>query len=445
MFHHTCAEEASTRASISTSSVRYSGHSRSRFFSKSKFYTSRFAFVALALLSFEKRGVSVSAFTVVRQNNSCDINRIVFGTAAISKAENPQELLDEDYRKRFRRFDLARTYGAGASEKIFGEWMSSRQVDRSSVDIITKGGMGSDAFGRPDRPLLTHSELMEEVSVSLQALQTDFVNLYMFHRDDPRIPAETFVLWANELVDAGKIGRWGVSNWSFERFRAAHSFAIENGFEPPSSNSPQFSLAVPQCEVWPTTHSISAPEEISKIRWYEENNVELLCWEVLAKGFMAKPDLWPQHEVDPSSFDDPVHLGSEEWRIQRLQKAYCNPENYRRREVAMELAKSCGCNLAQIAVLYPLTVGKHISVIFGTKNAKNLEDMVSLQHLHLDEEALMRLAGTVPIKSVQMAGANNVRTFRHTKIGIQESSSFTKKNAPVLDRLRLFAFRTDNK
>mmetsp|Transcript_26399 Transcript_26399/g.47884 ORF Transcript_26399/g.47884 Transcript_26399/m.47884 type:complete len:122 (-) Transcript_26399:322-687(-) len=121
MFHHTCAEEASTRASISTSSVRYSGHSRSRFFSKSKFYTSRFAFVALTLLSFEKCGVSVSAFTVVRQNNSCDINRIVFGTAAISKAENPQELLDEDYRKRFRRFDLARTYGAGASEKIFGE------------------------------------------------------------------------------------------------------------------------------------------------------------------------------------------------------------------------------------------------------------------------------------------------------------------------------------
>ena len=69
---------------------------------------------------------------------------------------------------------------------------------------------------------------------------------------------------------------------------------------------------------------------------YESSNVSLVLYrKVLAKGFMAKEDLWPEEEVDPSTFDDPVEKGSDAWRVQRIQKAYCNPENYRRRNLAI--------------------------------------------------------------------------------------------------------------
>lgn len=341
--------------------------------------------------------VAVEAFTVERRPDAHDIKRIVFGTAALSKAADPASILDAAYSKGFRRFDLAHTYGGGESERIFGRWLESRtglgRVNRDELNIITKGGIGDDAFGDPDRPLLTRECLLSEVDESLNALKVTHVDLYMYHRDDPRLPVENFVDWMNQVLNSGKVKRWGVSNWTFERFKAAHSYAKANGLVPPSANSPQYSLAAPAGEIWPSTYSISAPENEEEIDWYQDRGIELLCWEVLAKGFMAKSDLWPEHEVDPATFSAPVTRGSDEWRLQRIQRAYCNSENYRRRHLAVQLAELTGCKLAQIAMLYPLTRGRHISVIFGSSKVDHLDDMVALRHMNIDDEAMMLLAG----------------------------------------------------
>ncbi len=223
--------------------------------------------------------VSINGFSVQKQNNANAIHRIVFGTAALSKAEDPIDMLDAAYEKGIRRFDLARTYGMGESERIFGEWFQARNIDRCSIDVITKGGIGMDRYGDADRPLLTKQSLEEEVDVSLNTLNLDHVDMYMFHRDDSRLQAGKFVEWINAIVETGKIKRWGVSNWSFDRFRAAHDYATKHGLVPPTANSPQFSLAAPACDVWPTTQSISQPHHEKEIAWYQENGVELLCWE----------------------------------------------------------------------------------------------------------------------------------------------------------------------
>ena len=220
-----------------------------------------------------------SAFTIERNRNAHSIKRIVFGTAALSKSDDPDALLSAAYEKGFRRFDLAHTYGAGESERIFGRWLSLSGVDRAELDIITKGGIGNDAFGDPDRPLLTRESLFGEVDESLAALGTDHVNLYMYHRDDARLTVEDFVDWMNVVIKTGKAKRWGVSNWNFNRFQAAYNYATERGLVPPSANSPQYSLAAPEEEVWPSTYSISAPEKDSEIDWYADHKIELICWE----------------------------------------------------------------------------------------------------------------------------------------------------------------------
>jgi len=103
---------------------------------------------------------------------------------------------------------------------------------------------------------------------------------------------------------------------------------------------------------------------------------------------MAKEELWRQEDVDESTFDLPVERGSNEWRLQRIQKAYCNKENYRRRDLAIRLARDSGLKLAQIAMLYPLTKGKHISVIFGSSKSHHIDDMVELQHFNIDDTAM---------------------------------------------------------
>mmetsp|Transcript_21090 Transcript_21090/g.32049 ORF Transcript_21090/g.32049 Transcript_21090/m.32049 type:complete len:236 (-) Transcript_21090:23-730(-) len=202
-------------------------------------YKSIAALLALSMSS------TAGAFSVQKNQNVNAIHRIVFGTAALSKADDPHGMLDDAFNKGVSRFDLARTYGMGASERIFGECLVSRNIDRRDIDLITKGGIGMDVYGDPDRPLLTKDDLMSEVDDSLSTLNVEDVDLYMFHRDDARFGVDKFVDWINAIVKIGKVKRWGVSNWSFERFQAAYEYATENGLVPPSANSPQFSLAAP--------------------------------------------------------------------------------------------------------------------------------------------------------------------------------------------------------
>lgn len=256
----------------------------------------------------------------------------------------------------------------------------------------------------------------------------------MFHRDDARLGVEQFVEWINKIAETGKIKRWGVSNWSFIRFKAAHEYAVENNLVPPTANSPQFSLAAPVCDVWPSTQSISQPKHVDEIEWYAKRGVELLCWEVLAKGFMAKEDLWTEKEVDPCTFDAPVERGTDSWRLQRIQKAYCNPENYRRRNLATKLAKKSNLKLAQIAMLYPLTKGKHISVIFGSSKPHHIDDMVALQHFNIDDTAMNLFVNPGSVTNnffpfrpqfVMDNARNKVQPFRKSRT---ESPAFVKSD-----------------
>lgn len=331
---------------------------------------------------------SATAFSM-KMAASANNGRVVFGTAAISNAENPFEVLDSAYAKGVRRFDLARTYGHGASEALFGEWLVARGINRRSIHIITKGGMGDDKYGDPTRALLTRQCLMEEIDASLDALKVQDVDMYMFHRDDPRIPVGQFVTWANEIIEQGKAFSWGVSNWSFERFQQAHDFARKEGLRPPTANSPQLSLASPACEVWPTTYTVSGDEYKHQLDWYQQNGVELVCWEVLAKGFMAVPDLWSEETIDRTLMDKEVEIGTDEWRLQRIQRAYCTNENWRRRRNALKVAEDFGMTLAQVAALYAMSVSPCVSVILGFLEPNQIDDVADLHHYIFDNSCVV--------------------------------------------------------
>jgi hypothetical protein len=273
-----CLNEESSPCLV-TQRKRYSGKRKSTNATKLQKGVGSSILAAIFILSSVSSPQGATAFSVQKTPNANSIHRIVFGTAALSKAEDPHGMLDAAFEKGVRRFDLARTYGMGESERIFGEWLQSRDINRRDIDLITKGGIGMDKYGDPDRPLLTRDNLKEEVSLSLRTLNVEDVDLYMFHRDDARLSVGKHVEWINEIVKTGKIKRWGVSNWSFERFQAAHMYAVENNLVPPSANSPQYSLAAPVCDVWPSTQSISQPNHSMEIEWYADNGIELLCWE----------------------------------------------------------------------------------------------------------------------------------------------------------------------
>ncbi len=82
--------------------------------------------LAVPLRAFSLQMSMMMPMSIPVHNTVSRNDRIVFGTAAIASAKNPFELLDAAFDKGVRKFDLARTYGHGKSEIIFGEWMESR-------------------------------------------------------------------------------------------------------------------------------------------------------------------------------------------------------------------------------------------------------------------------------------------------------------------------------
>ena len=145
----------------------------------------------------------------------------VFGWTADKAASFA--ILDAYLEAGFNAIDTADVYSifvpghvGGESETIMGEWLKQREV-RDKVVLITKGGlpMGEGLKG------LGRDYLPRAVEASLRRLQTDCIDLYFSHDDDPATPiAETLEAY-QRLIDAGKIRWTGASNYTAEELAAA--------------------------------------------------------------------------------------------------------------------------------------------------------------------------------------------------------------------------------
>ncbi len=128
-------------------------------------------------------------------------------------------LLDAFIEAGFNFIDTADVYSkwvpghtGGESETVIGRWMKARN-NRDRVVIATKVGMGRDA-GKEN---LSSSYIAECVEASLKRLQTDHIDLYQSHQDDPGRSVDEPLQAYAELMKAGKIRFVGASNFSPDR------------------------------------------------------------------------------------------------------------------------------------------------------------------------------------------------------------------------------------
>jgi aryl-alcohol dehydrogenase (NADP+) len=138
--------------------------------------------------------------------------------------------------------DSADTYSSwvpgntgGDSEKIIGNWMASRK-NRDKVIVATKVGMWSE------RPGTSRANILAAVDDSLARLQTDYIDLYYIHRDDPETPLEETVATLDEIVKLGKVRVVGASNYSPERLGEALDIAEKSGAARFEALQPPYSL-----------------------------------------------------------------------------------------------------------------------------------------------------------------------------------------------------------
>jgi aryl-alcohol dehydrogenase-like predicted oxidoreductase len=151
--------------------------------------------------------------------------------------------------------DTADIYGGkGGSERLLGEALRGR---RERFVLATKFGMDMEgANGEPAGPRGSAAYIRQAVEASLSRLQTDWIDLYQYHRPDGVTPIEETLRALHELVTAGTVRAIGCSNFTAEQLEEAEAVARREGLTPFVSLQNQYSLldreieaeVIPACE-----------------------------------------------------------------------------------------------------------------------------------------------------------------------------------------------------
>ena len=211
------------------------------------------------------------------------VSRIFFGTAIapMLAGKNVNALLDAVMAHGINAFDCARGYGF--AEKSLGRWVRDRN-NREQVVILTKCGN----VNRKGEVAVNRKVILKELAASLRALNMDYIDIYLLHRDDPKTPVSEIMETLNECKQAGKIRIFGVSNWTHEHIAEANAYAAAHGLDGFSVSSPNFGLARQVSDPWGgECVTVSGPENAAAQSWYAENRMPVLCYSSLARGFFS--------------------------------------------------------------------------------------------------------------------------------------------------------------
>jgi aryl-alcohol dehydrogenase-like predicted oxidoreductase len=156
------------------------------------------------------------------------------------------ELLDHFVGAGFNLVDTADVYSrwasghtGGESEIIIGRWLAADPSRRRRIVLATKVGMdmGGDKVG------LSPRWIRAAVDASLKRLQTDHIDLYQAHKDDPETPLEDTLGAFAELIRAGKVRAIGASNYSAPRLAEALATSARSGLPRYETLQPHYNLA----------------------------------------------------------------------------------------------------------------------------------------------------------------------------------------------------------
>ncbi|MBA2344671.1 MAG: aldo/keto reductase [Rubrobacter sp.] len=301
-----------------------------------------------------------------------EISRFVQGAVMIRTGEIERSfaLLDEIRDLGCTAFDTAHQYGAGESERALGRWMEERSI-RDGIVVIGKG-----AHHNQDRTRVTPFDITADLFDSLARLRTDYIDLYLLHRDDPSVPVGPIIETLNEHLDAGRIHAFGASNWSTERIRETNEYAEERNLVPFAASSPNLSLAVQAKEPWAGCVSVSGPKGEAERRWYAEQEMPLFTWSSLAGGFFS--GRFTRDNLD--SFDS--------YLDELCVETYCYEGNFARLDRARILAEDRGLTVPQVALAYVLAQPLDVFALVGCNTGAEFRDNVQAAETSLTPDDL---------------------------------------------------------
>src|SRR5215467_257633 len=239
-------------------------------------------------------------------------------------------------------FDTAEVYGPWTNEKLVGEALAPM---RDKVVIATKFGWKIDADGKNTGGLDSRPERIKNVAdASLKRLRTDNIDLLYQHRVDPEVPIEDVAGTVKELIQAGKVRHFGLSEAGAKTIRRAHAV------QPVAALQSEYSLWTrdPELEILPTL---------------EELGIGFVPFSPLGKGFLT------------GKIDESTSFDSNDFRniVPRF-----SPEARKANQAFVDLVKKIAerkkATPAQIVLAWVLTQKPWIVPIPGTTKLHRVEE-----------------------------------------------------------------------
>jgi aryl-alcohol dehydrogenase-like predicted oxidoreductase len=260
-----------------------------------------------------------------------------------------QQALDLGY----DHFDTARIYGAGQNEALIAEALRGR---RSEYFLASKTGITVDG---PRRGVDCSPEhIAADIDRSLATLATDHIDLYYLHRFDPKVPIADSVGALVRAIEAGKIGAYGVSEWSSAHVREAHAV------HPMGAVQTEYSL-------W--TRNV----ELGVLDTCKELGIALVAFSPVGRGALC------------GVMTDPAQLEERDLRTMMPRFSPDNwPQNLMLIEQFVALAEGAGVTPAQLALKWVLSRGDMVHVIPGTTNPRHLKDNVHAADIEVGRAVL---------------------------------------------------------
>jgi aryl-alcohol dehydrogenase-like predicted oxidoreductase len=318
--------------------------------------------------------------------NGLDVSAIGLGCMGMSHGYGPASdkkdmiaLLRTAVDRGVTFFDTAEVYGPYTNEELVGEGLAPY---RGQVVIATKFGIKIDPSGqqvvdsRPER-------IKESAEGSLKRLRVDAIDLYYQHRVDPNVPIEDVAATVKDLIQQGKVKRFGLSEAGVQTIRRAHAV------QPVTAVESEYSLwwRRPESELLPAL---------------EELGIGFVPFSPLGKGFLTgKID--ETTTFDKSDFRNIVPRFTPEARKANLALV----------DVLRRIAEQKKATPAQIALAWLLAQKPWIVPIPGTTKRERLEENIGAAAISLTAEDLReidRAASAIEIQGARYPEALEKRT-----------------------------------
>lgn len=303
------------------------------------------------------------------------VSRIVMGCANSIMLTKPKlfrqgpvtKLLDTALEQGINTFDTAENYGY--SETLLGQWMSKRK-NREEVVILSKGCHPYNGVSRVNTKCL-----ISDLDQSLRRLRTDYIDIYLLHRDNTSVEVGEIVEVLNEQHKAGKIGAFGGSNWTHTRIKQANDYAQSHGLVPFTVSSPNFGLATQiESPFGEGCVSISGEGEKDARDWYRDNNISIFAFSSLGRGLFSGKIRSANPEEGKNLLDKFAIRG------------YWCEENLRKLSIVEEIAKRNQCTVSQLALRYVLEQGFSTFSVVSMSNPARIPENVECLNISLAKE-----------------------------------------------------------